>query len=105
MSLRKAAANCRPLHSSSLRLSLITIKEILKPSSYCLTTCGAFSPYSVDVDSRPGSTATKLELRWVPRMLTEDHKAARVVNCQEMLTRDDGMNGTFFLSTVTMNET
>mgnify|MGYP003623263763 CR=1 FL=1 len=47
----------------------------------------------------------KVSSRWVPRMLTEDHKAARVTMCQAMLTRDDGMNGTFFSSIVTMDET
>ncbi|XP_067005625.2 protein GVQW3-like [Anabrus simplex] len=47
----------------------------------------------------------KVSSRWVPRMLTDDHKAARVACCQAMLTRNDSMNGTFFLSIVTMDET
>ena len=47
----------------------------------------------------------KVSSRWVPRMLTDEHKAARVACCQAMLTRDDGMNGTFFSSVVTMDET
>ncbi|XP_068081357.1 protein GVQW3-like [Anabrus simplex] len=47
----------------------------------------------------------KVPSRWVPRMLTDDHKAARVACCQAMLTRNDSMNGTFFSSIVTMDET
>lgn len=47
----------------------------------------------------------KVSSRWVPRMLTDDHKAARVACCQAMLTRNEGMNGTFFSSIVTMDET
>ena len=47
----------------------------------------------------------KVSSRWVPRMLTDEHKAARVTICQAMLTRDDGMNGAFFSSIVTMDET
>ncbi|PNF20988.1 hypothetical protein B7P43_G09499 [Cryptotermes secundus] len=47
----------------------------------------------------------KVSSRWVPRILADDHKAARMAICQAMLTRDEGMNGTFFSSTVTMDET
>ncbi|PNF14517.1 hypothetical protein B7P43_G15648 [Cryptotermes secundus] len=47
----------------------------------------------------------KVSSRWVPRMLADDHKAARMAICQAMLTRDKGMNWTFFSSTVTMDET
>ncbi|XP_068085434.1 histone-lysine N-methyltransferase SETMAR-like [Anabrus simplex] len=47
----------------------------------------------------------KVSSRWVPRMLTDDHKAAHVACCQAMLTRNDSMNGTFFSSIVTMDET
>ncbi|KAJ4429904.1 hypothetical protein ANN_22108 [Periplaneta americana] len=47
----------------------------------------------------------KVSSRWVPRKLTNDHKAARVVSCQAMLTRDDSMNRIFFSSNVTMDET
>ena len=48
---------------------------------------------------------TKVSARWVPRMLTDEHKAARVAMCQSMLARDFGMNGAFFSSIVTMDET
>jgi hypothetical protein len=34
--------------------------------------------------------------------LADDHKAARMAVCQAMLTRDEGMNGTFFSSIVTI---
>ncbi|PNF15501.1 hypothetical protein B7P43_G17002 [Cryptotermes secundus] len=47
----------------------------------------------------------KVSSRWVPRILADDHKAARMAVCQAMLTRDEGMNGTFCSSTVTMDET
>lgn len=47
----------------------------------------------------------KVSSRWVPRMLTDDHKAARVACCQAMLMSNDSMNGTFFSSVVTMDET
>ncbi|PNF19239.1 hypothetical protein B7P43_G08215 [Cryptotermes secundus] len=40
----------------------------------------------------------KVSSRWVPRILEDDHKAARMAICQAMLTRDEGMNGTFFSS-------
>ncbi|PNF33235.1 hypothetical protein B7P43_G11385 [Cryptotermes secundus] len=47
----------------------------------------------------------KVSSRWVPQILADDHKAARMAICQAMLTRDEGMNGAFFSSTVTMDET
>ena len=47
----------------------------------------------------------KVSSRWVPRMLTDDNKAARMGICEAMLTRDDGMHGAFFSSIVTMDET
>ncbi|PNF43060.1 hypothetical protein B7P43_G04742 [Cryptotermes secundus] len=47
----------------------------------------------------------KVSSRWVPRIVADNHKAARMAICQAMLTRDEGMNGTFFSSTVTVDET
>ncbi|PNF24517.1 hypothetical protein B7P43_G06314 [Cryptotermes secundus] len=47
----------------------------------------------------------KVSSRWVPRMLADDHKAVCMEICQAMLTCDEGMNGTFFSSIVTMDET
>ncbi|XP_049846625.1 protein GVQW3-like [Schistocerca gregaria] len=47
----------------------------------------------------------KVSSRWVPRMLTDDHMAARVACCQALLTHDDSMNGTSFSLVVTMDET
>ncbi|PNF22853.1 hypothetical protein B7P43_G16600 [Cryptotermes secundus] len=47
----------------------------------------------------------KMSSRWVPRMLADEHKAARMPICQVMLTHDESMNGTFFSSIVTMDET
>ncbi|KAF2361216.1 hypothetical protein FHG87_008029 [Trinorchestia longiramus] len=43
--------------------------------------------------------------RGMPRMLTDDHKAAHVACFQAMLMRDNGMNGILFSSIVTMDET
>lgn len=48
---------------------------------------------------------TKVSSRWVPRMLTDQHKAARVEMCQTILTRDDRTNGDFISSIITMDET
>lgn len=47
----------------------------------------------------------KVSSRWVPRMLTDEHNSVRVAICQQMLTRDAAMNGAFFSSVVTMDET
>jgi len=38
-------------------------------------------------------------------LLTDENKASRVAMCQEMLSRDKGMNSAFFSSIVTMDET
>ncbi|PNF27773.1 hypothetical protein B7P43_G09179 [Cryptotermes secundus] len=47
----------------------------------------------------------KVSSRSVPRMLADDHKAARMAICQALLTRDEGLKGTLFSSIVTMDET
>lgn len=60
---------------------------------------------SVHTILREDLKMSKVSSRWVPRMLADDHKAARVAISQAILTRDEGMNGTFFSSIVTMDET
>ncbi|PNF25730.1 hypothetical protein B7P43_G14154 [Cryptotermes secundus] len=48
---------------------------------------------------------TRISSRWVPRILADDHEATRMAICQAMLTRDEGVNGTSFSSTMIMDET
>ena len=60
---------------------------------------------SVDTILHDDLKMRKVSARWVPRMLTDENKAARVTVCQAMLSRDKGMNSAFFSSVVTMDET
>jgi len=46
----------------------------------------------------------KVYARRVPRTLTDENEASRVVMCQAMLSHDKGMNSAFFSSGVTMDE-
>ena len=47
----------------------------------------------------------KVSARWVPRMLTEDHKRQRVDSAREFLRRCADEKDNFFYSIVTNNET
>jgi len=60
---------------------------------------------SVDTILHDDLKMRKVSARWVPRMLTDENNASRVVMCQAMLSRDSGMNSAFFSLIVTMDET
>ena len=102
---QRVGAPCTAVTPNNIAAVDLAIKQNRRISVQELSSNVGVSVGSIDTIVHEHLLYSKVSARWVPKMLTEQHKQARVSACQQLLDRFNAEGETFLERIVTGDET